>query len=218
MRQTARLKRLVEQLLDCVRLNAAELPLQRAPIDLVALCRDVADMTMATDGPRAVIDGDPSVIGRWDAVRLEQVVTNLLSNAVRYSRSETPVRVTIRRAGQHALLRVSDEGIGIPAKQIDQLFRPFFRASTPAKSRRAGSGPAHRHEIVRRHGGLIRVESRENLGTTFTVELPVEAQQQGPLDSETPGRQDAIDNGSPHRARSQSRRWKWCTPVSRDGE
>jgi signal transduction histidine kinase len=101
-----------------------------------------------------------------------------LSNAARYSPRDRDVEVTVRREGARALLQVSDRGIGIPAGQIDQLFTPFFRG-TNAISHHAGGLGLGLHiarEIVRRHGGTISVISREHLGTTFTVELPIELQ------------------------------------------
>jgi signal transduction histidine kinase/GAF domain-containing protein len=174
-RQSGRLVKLVQQLLDTVRFDAHELPLQRTEVDLTALCREVVETTMPAEGPRAVLRAGEPVVGRWDAVRIEQVLTNLLSNAARYSPREREVEVTVRREGSRALLLVSDRGIGIPASQIDQLFTPFFRA-TNATARHAGGMGLGLHiarEIVRRHGGSIAVESRENEGTTFTVELPL---------------------------------------------
>jgi signal transduction histidine kinase/GAF domain-containing protein len=178
-RQSERLVRLVEQLLDSVRVQSAALPLARADVDLVALCRDVVEMTMPAGGPRAVIraEGPAPVVGRWDPLRIEQVVTNLLSNAVRYSTAAGEVTVEVRRQNGSAVLSVSDAGIGIPAHQLDQLFTPFFRGSNAQKSNSGGLGLGLHiaREIVHRHGGSIRVESRENAGTTFTVELPLDS-------------------------------------------
>jgi signal transduction histidine kinase len=174
-RQTTRLVRLVEQLLDSVRVQSGELVLAPAEIDLVALCRDVLDISMPSAGPRAVIVSDGPVVGRWDPVRLEQVVTNLLSNAVRYSPDDELVTVGVRVDGGRALLSVSDRGIGIPEAQRDMLFTPFFRGSNAQRSHVGGLGLGLHiaQEIVRRHGGTIRVESREDAGTTFTVDLPL---------------------------------------------
>jgi signal transduction histidine kinase len=175
-RQTGRLVRLVEQLLDSVRAQAGELPLQPSEIDLVALCRDLAEVTMPIGGPRAVVVADGPVIGRWDPVRLEQVVTNLLSNAVRYSPVDGVVTIGVRADGDRALLSVRDAGIGIPEAQREMLFTPFFRGSNAQRSHAGGLGLGLHiaQEIVRRHGGSIRVDSRENDGTTFTVELPLD--------------------------------------------
>ena len=176
-RQTARLVRLVEQLLDSVRVQSGELALRPAEIDLVALCRDVVDMSLPAGGARAVVVADGPVVGRWDPVRIEQVVTNLVSNAVRYSPADGQVTVGVRVDGGRALLSVRDAGIGIPEAQREMLFTPFFRGANAQRSHSGGLGLGLHiaQEIVRRHGGSIRVESRENSGTIFTVELPLES-------------------------------------------
>jgi signal transduction histidine kinase/GAF domain-containing protein len=174
-RQSVRLVKLVQQLLDSVQANASELPLSRAPVDLVALARDVVDTTMPAAGPRAVVSADAPVIGRWDALRIEQVLTNLLSNAARYSPAEKEVTVIVRAEEGEAMLQVRDQGIGIPADQLELLFTPFFRAANAHAHHGAGLGLGLHiaQEIVRRHGGRIHVESKENSGTTFTVRLPL---------------------------------------------
>jgi signal transduction histidine kinase len=175
-RQSTRLTRLVEQLLDSARLNAQAVPLVRAPVDLVTLCRGVADGTMPAAGPRARLEAAEPVLARVDALRIEQVVTNLLSNAARYSPATSEVVLAVEARDGRALVHVSDAGIGIPEAQLAQLFVPFFRGSN-AQARYPGGlglGLHIAHEIVRRHGGEIRVRSRENEGTTFTVELPLD--------------------------------------------
>jgi signal transduction histidine kinase len=176
-RQTGRLVRLVEQLLDSVRVQSGELPLKPASVDLVALCRDVVDMTMPAAGPRALVVADGPVVGRWDPVRIEQVVTNLVSNAVRYSPAGGEIIVRVHADAARALVSVHDQGIGIPEAQQEMLFTPFFRGSNAQRSHAGGLGLGLHiaQEIVRRHGGSIRVDSRENDGTTFTVELPLGA-------------------------------------------
>ena len=177
-RQTGRLVRLVEQLLDSVRAQSGELPLQPADLDLVALCRELIELTMPADGPRAVVVANGPVVGRWDPVRLEQVVTNLLSNAVRYSPPDGVVTIDVRADGGRAILSVRDAGIGIPEAQREMLFTPFFRGSNAQRSHSGGLGLGLHiaQEIVRRHGGSIRVDSRENDGTTFTVDLPLDGE------------------------------------------
>jgi signal transduction histidine kinase len=173
-RQSERLKRLVEQLLDSVRAQATELPLQRSEVDLVRLCQDVVETTMPSEGPRAIVRAEGAVVGRCDPLRIEQVVTNLLSNAVRYG-GDGDVVVGVRRLDTRAQISVSDSGIGIPEPQLAMLFTPFFRG-TNAPQRSSGGLGLGLHiarEIVRRHGGTISVQSRENVGTTFTVELPL---------------------------------------------
>jgi signal transduction histidine kinase len=176
-RQTARLVRLVGQLLDSVRVQSGELPLQAVKTDLVALVKDVLETTMPTDGPRARVVADDAVVGRWDPVRIEQVVTNLLSNALRYSPSSSEVVIGVHRVGDRAVISVRDFGIGIPEAQREMLFTPFFRGSNVQRNFAGGLGLGLHisQEIVRRHGGEIRVDSSEGEGggTVFTVELPL---------------------------------------------
>ncbi|MGZ3440475.1 MAG: sensor histidine kinase, partial [Polyangia bacterium] len=176
-RQTGRLVRLVEQLLAAVRAQSGELPLKPSELDLVVLCRDLVETTLPAEGPRAIVVSDGPVIGRWDAVRLEQVVTNLLSNAVRYSPADGVVTVRVRADGGRALLSVRDSGVGIPEAQRAMLFTPFFRGPSAQRNHAGGLGLGLHiaQEIVRRHGGSIRVDSAENRGTTFTVELPLDS-------------------------------------------
>jgi signal transduction histidine kinase len=169
-KQSQRLVTLVEQLIDTTRLHAAEVPLQVADTDLTAICHEAAEAA----GRRVRVTAAGPVTGRWDASRLEQVVTNLLSNALRYSPDDSEVLMRVRTDGERAVLEVEDHGIGVPAAQADRLFEPFFRASN-ANSHRSGLGLGLHitSEIVRRHGGRIRVASTEKVGSTFTVELPL---------------------------------------------
>jgi signal transduction histidine kinase len=176
-RQSTRLVRLVEQLLDSARLSAGELPIAPREIDLAALCREALDELALAGGTRATLEAPAPVIGRWDPLRLEQVVTNLVSNAIRYSPDGAQVVVSVSAADGHARIAVRDRGIGIPAGELAQLFAPFFRGAR-AHARHAGGLGLGLHiaqAIVRRHGGRIHVESREGEGggTTFTVELPL---------------------------------------------
>jgi nitrogen-specific signal transduction histidine kinase/GAF domain-containing protein len=172
-RQVARLTRLVEQLIDSVRLNATEPPLERAPTDLVALCGEIIEAL--PDANRVVLEAPGPVEGVWDALRLEQVLSNLLSNAARYSPPDSPIRMSVKSDERQAQVEVTDRGIGVPPEQLEHLFTPFFRASNaPAKSKGGlGLGLHIAHEIVRRHGGTLTVRSALGEGTTFTVVLPL---------------------------------------------
>jgi signal transduction histidine kinase len=178
-RQSTRLVRLVEQLLDSARLSTGELPLEPRELDLSALCREALDELALASGTRATLEAPAKVIGRWDPLRIEQVVSNLVSNAIRYSPDGAEVVVSVSAADGHARIAVRDRGIGIPAGELEQLFAPFFRGAR-AHARHAGGLGLGLHiaqEIVRRHGGRIHVEAHdgdgEGGGTTFTVELPL---------------------------------------------
>jgi signal transduction histidine kinase len=105
------------------------------------------------------------------------VLTNLLSNALKYSAQECPVALGVRAEGQRAVLTVRDEGAGIPAESLPHLFERFYRV--PGVQVQSGSGVGMglglfiTHEIVERHGGTIQVQSAVGEGTTFTVTLPL---------------------------------------------
>jgi signal transduction histidine kinase/GAF domain-containing protein len=171
-RQTERLTRLVEELLDMTRINARELPLARADIDLTALCREAIELTCVPAGHRCDLDAAGEARGQWDPLRIEQVVTNLLANAIRYSPTDRPILVRVRADERVATVEVIDQGMGIPAQQLAHVFTPFFRGSNVVGKGGLGLGLHIASEIVRRHGGTLRVASEEGRGSTFTVELP----------------------------------------------
>jgi signal transduction histidine kinase/GAF domain-containing protein len=174
-RQVDRLATLVERLLDSARLNAGELPLDYADCDLCALCRDAIEHASLTDRDhRYRFEGEATLPGRWDPSRIEQVLTNLLSNAARYSPAGTEIVVRVELEGARALVHVIDQGIGIASELLPKLFAPFFRGAAAARFKGGlGLGLYITREIVRRHAGDLRVTSVVGTGSTFTVELPL---------------------------------------------
>ncbi|MFP2963665.1 ATP-binding protein [Myxococcus sp. 1LA] len=177
-RQTERLTRLVDDLLDTARIQGGRLELERQRLDLVPLLREVLErfelrtesgVTFELNVPGHAVEGD------WDALRLEQVLTNLVSNAVRYSPHGGAVRLSLEATEDQVRLRVQDEGIGIPPENVADLFRPFARASN-AQARHFGGlglGLFICREIVERHGGSIWAESPgPQRGSCFHVRLP----------------------------------------------
>ncbi len=173
-RQIDRLSMLVERLLDTTRLNAGELPLDYADCDMSALCRDAAEHARLTDREHPyVVDAPQPITGRWDAARIEQVLTNLLSNACRYSPPQSEIMMRARGDESRAFVEVIDHGAGISLEQQQKLFTPFFRGSAAARHKGGlGLGLYITREIVRRHGGVMKVTSALGQGATFTFELP----------------------------------------------
>ena len=168
-RQSERLVKLVGQLLDSARLSADALPLDLEEFDLCKLARELADDA----GPRVRVDGERELRGRWDRARIEQVVSNLLSNALSYSAADAPVEMRIAGDEARARLEVRDHGVGIPADELDRVFAPFYRsAHSSGRHQGMGLGLHITSEIVHRHGGTIGVESQPGVGSTFVVELP----------------------------------------------
>ncbi|WP_438037255.1 AAA family ATPase [Sorangium sp. So ce204] len=174
-RQTSRLGRLVDELLDVTRLRAGRLALARAPVDLAALAGDVVERMrpqLAASRCRTQLDLGAPVVGHWDADRLEQVVVNLLSNAMKYGAGR-PIHVDVRRQADRALLVVRDEGIGIAEADQGRIFERFERAVSVRNFGGLGLGLYIARSIVASHGGSIRVQSKPGAGAMFVVALPL---------------------------------------------
>ncbi|MBI4497998.1 MAG: PAS domain S-box protein [Chloroflexi bacterium] len=167
---------LVSELLDLSRIATGRLELRPERMDLAALLRQVVDQQqeLHPDHPFSLEGAEQPVWGTWDRGRLEQVLTNLLDNAAKYSPEERPVTVRLRASADQAHVAVQDRGIGIPAGDLPQLFVRHYRASNvgPAISG-LGLGLYLSGQIVERHGGHIWAESVEGQGSTFHVELPL---------------------------------------------
>jgi signal transduction histidine kinase len=175
-----RMTRLIQDLLDVARLQSGQqLELQLAPTDLVAIVQQVlAEQEEQTEQHELrLVATQPAVSGQWDAIRLERVVRNLVSNAVKYSPNGGAVTVTVDllpEQGQARLI-VEDAGIGIPATDLPHVFDGFRRASNVAgRIGGTGIGLASTRQIVEQHGGTIGIESEEGRGTRVTVSLPLQ--------------------------------------------
>jgi signal transduction histidine kinase len=188
----ARMTSMINELLDLSRLQMGEgLELNRQPTDLVSLvpqCVTAYDDATETH-PIAVESQVPQLIGTWDADRLERVIANLLSNAVKYSPQNTPIVVTIQEEDQEgaawASVSVEDHGIGIPTDDLPYIFERFRRAHNVSRDTLGtGIGLSGARQIVEQHGGTIEVDSEEGVGSTFTVRLPLEAQDGGRPDGQ----------------------------------
>ncbi|WP_437752521.1 AAA family ATPase [Sorangium sp. So ce1389] len=174
-RQIARLGHLINELLDVTRLSAGRLTLVRAQVDLAALAREVVErmgQQLANARCSVQLDLDEAVIGRWDPSRVEQVLINLLSNAMKYG-AGGPIHVVAREQGDRALLAVRDHGIGIAASDQARIFERFERAVSVRNFGGLGLGLYIVRWIVASHGGTIRVESQPGAGATFIVQLPL---------------------------------------------
>ena len=176
-RQTRRLTRLVDALLDVSRIQAGRLELVREPTDLVALAREVAAL-LAEDARRAgcevVVESErPTLVGNWDRARLEQVLTNLLSNALKYG-AGAPVRIGLRPLEGRVRVDVRDRGIGISPDERGRIFERFERAVSARHYGGLGLGLYIVRRIVDAHGGHIAVESAPGSGANFVVELPLQ--------------------------------------------
>lgn len=174
--QGQRLSRLIDALMDVARINMGHLSLDHAPLDLAELVSRVVDEVRMTAEHReflVILPGDPCVLS-GDSLRLEQVVVNLVQNALKYSPDGGPISVEVGAADDRAWMIVRDQGIGIPAAALPHLFERFYRAPDGSTNTLPGMGLglAVVHDIVTLHGGTITVESTEGQGSTFTVTLP----------------------------------------------
>jgi PAS domain S-box-containing protein len=174
-RQTERLAKLVDDMLDISRIAHGKLSLQRESVDLGLLVREVLDRLdeqLKAQGCRYGLQADGAVVGLWDRYRLEQVVINLLTNAMKYG-DRKPVEISVRSHLEHAILTVKDLGMGIAPGNLERIFQRFERAISSENISGLGLGLYITRQIVEAHGGSIRVESVLGQGSTFTVELPL---------------------------------------------
>jgi signal transduction histidine kinase len=174
-KQTRRLTRLVDDMLDISRIHAGKLVLRRGRVDLSELSRHVIARVWPRDGaPRAELslEAPAPVLGEWDADRLEQVLTNLLTNAARYGEGK-PVRVSVRQEGAEAVLEVADQGPGIAPADQQRIFGKFERAVDRNEVSGLGLGLFIVQTIVELHGGSVGLRSSLGQGAVFTVRLPV---------------------------------------------
>jgi signal transduction histidine kinase len=175
--QTARLTRLVSQLLDVSRLTAGRLVLDREAVDLAAVVRDQCaflEGELARAGCDVRLQLADGVVGQWDRLRIEQVVANLVGNAAKYG-AGAPVEVTLEAARGRARLRVTDWGIGIDHADQGRIFRRFERVVDGSGVAGFGLGLWIAREVVEAHGGTINVVSAPGAGASFVVELPLAA-------------------------------------------
>lgn len=173
-RQIDRLTALVVQMLDVSRITAGGLQLTPAPIDLRDVVRDVVnrfELEITRRNVCVTVDAPGPVPGAWDADRVEQVVTNLLSNALKYGAGR-PIDISVHGEPTRALLVVRDRGVGIPEDEREKVFGPFARATTSRYHPGLGLGLWIVHQIVEASAGRITLDSRVEEGSTFTVELP----------------------------------------------
>lgn len=175
--QVERFEKLVNDLLDVSRIQQGRLELRRKNVDLSQLAVEVVtrfeQAVERTPDHWFVLDAEESH-GYWDPDRLDQVLTNLLSNALKYSPGGGEVRVTIQSLPDGGTsLAVEDQGIGIPPTELRNLFKPFERGSQARrKINGTGLGLYIIHQIVEQHDGAIEVSSTPGVGSIFTVRLP----------------------------------------------
>lgn len=174
-RSTERLSSLVESLLDVSQLTTGRMQLVLEEVDLARVASEVTDRLQPVAercGCALEVRCAGAVCGRWDRLRLEQVLVNLVSNALKFGPGR-PVRVDAGREGDEAVLRVTDQGPGVTAEAAGRIFRRFERAVPVRHFGGLGIGLFIAHELVAAHGGTVSVESAPGQGACFTVRLPL---------------------------------------------
>jgi PAS domain S-box-containing protein len=174
VRHTERMVILVDRLLDVSRIVAGRLEIVREHVDLAALVRDLSDgfrEQAAAAGCDLTLDVRGDTTGEWDPARLEQVVINLLSNALKYGRGK-PVELRVHGEEEYVRLTVRDHGIGISPADADRIFGRFERAVPSTHYGGLGLGLYVTRHIVESHGGTIRPDHTVGEGACFVVELP----------------------------------------------
>lgn len=171
--QIDRLNKLVDDMLDISRINTGKLKLQRSNLNLSTLVEEIIERFMPQfESVNCPIEKflTPQVIGHWDSYKLEQVLNNLFSNAIRYSPGKT-IHIGLIQINGKAILNVKDEGMGISPANIERIFERFERASATASG--LGLGLYITRQIVELHKGEIKVESEVGKGANFIIELPL---------------------------------------------
>ncbi len=167
---------MIDDVLDLARIEAGELILTASDIDLSSVCEEVVSTLLP---PAARQQDELTVVAsacapvRADPTRIRQILINLTSNALRFTRDGT-VSLTVRCDGDEATVSVRDTGIGIPEEHLERLFQPFYQVDASSTRRHDGTGLglAISQDLARAHGGRITVDSVVGEGSTFTLHLP----------------------------------------------
>jgi len=170
-----RLEHLIDDLLDATAIEAGTLRLRLAPFAIDELVREVLDQqTQMHPAQRLVIEETAALAVYADRERTGQVLTNLLTNAIKYGAATEPIAVRIQSAEAEVRVQVQNYGQGIPVEQQTRIFERFYRVTGPSQTEAAGLGLGLylTAQLVKQQGGRIWVESREGMGSTFTFTLP----------------------------------------------
>ncbi|HEY4081360.1 MAG TPA: ATP-binding protein [Burkholderiaceae bacterium] len=177
-RQNHHLRHIVDDLLEVSRMLSGKLMLELTALDLAACVRSCVEAIQGTERAhlhQLVVEAAQPVWVRGDAVRIEQIVNNLVSNALKFSNPGTPIRIGVKAVGEQAVLEVRDEGLGISPELMPRIFDPFVQGpAQPGKlATGLGVGLSLVKQLVELHGGTVNVRSQgADTGSSFTITLP----------------------------------------------
>jgi PAS domain S-box-containing protein len=174
-RQLSRMSTLVDRLLDVTRVRTGTFELYREKFELGGLLKEVVGRFMSEDPAIAIVlELDAVIECEWDRIRIDQAVTNLISNAAKYG-MQKPIEVSARVVGEEAAIRVRDQGPGISTEDQSRIFDRFERLAGPLGNGGLGLGLWITRQIVQAHGGTILIESELGKGASFVMNLPLHA-------------------------------------------
>ena len=179
--EVQRVAKLLANLLDVSRVRADRLSMEPVDLDFVAVLRDVLERErdeIQRSGSTVTLSADAELHGHWDPMRVDQVVTNLLSNALKYGAGR-PIAIALERRADRVQLVVADRGIGIAEADQARIFERFERAVSSRSYSGLGLGLWILAQILEAMGGSIAVVSQPGVGSTFTAELPLRAEAKG---------------------------------------
>jgi signal transduction histidine kinase len=178
-REARRLAKLVEQLLGLAQLESGAAPLELAPVDvgeLIARVMERFSFAPENAGRLHLVEVETGIVGNWDENRIDQILTNIIDNALKYSSDGHPIEIRIDLASPaEARLRVQDQGPGLTTDELGHLFRPFSRLGTGRTTGGGlGLGLYVSRTLAERHGGKLWLESPRNGGVSAWLVLPLE--------------------------------------------
>lgn len=174
-KQIDRLTRLVDDMLDISRIRTGKLTLKKEPCEISGMLRDILGRTReqfeSSGSGQPTIEHIENAFGEWDPLRIEQVLTNIITNAIRYGQGK-PISIAIQNQQESVRIAVRDQGLGIPKSDHDKIFQRYERGLLSREVSGLGLGLFISQQIVTAHGGRIWVESEVGKGATFIVDLP----------------------------------------------
>lgn len=174
MKQVNKLNELIFKILDVSKIHAGKLKFEFSDFDLYQLLKEITEHTLkSTSHPVHLEKQDERFWVKADKEKIEQVIVNILSNAVKYSDSNEDIFIDLKHDGENIVVRIADKGIGIPQSDLENVFQRFYRVSGPASSfSGSGIGLYISAEIIKSHGGKIWAESQLGKGSVFYFSIP----------------------------------------------